>query len=48
MRWLTHRELADDIMDAANDEIIGMLVQEVKDQQDEKMDEAKEKSRRKP
>lgn len=28
---------ADDIMDAANDEIIGMLVQEVKDQQDEKM-----------
>ena len=33
-------------MDAANDEIIGMLVQEVKDQQDEKMDEAKEKSRR--
>ena len=43
MRWLTHRELRDDIMDAANDEIIGMLVQEVKDQQDEKMDEAKEK-----
>lgn len=35
---------ADDIMDAANDEIIGMLVQEVKDQQDEKMDEAKEKA----
>ena len=34
---------ADDIMDAANDEIIGMLVQEVKDQQDEKMDEEKEK-----
>ena len=35
---------ADDIMDAANDEIIGMLVQEAKDQQDEKMDEAKEKA----
>ena len=40
---------ADDIMDAANDEIIGMLVQEVKDQQDEKekADEAmKEKEKR--
>ena len=39
---------ADDIMDAANDEIIGMLVQEGKDQQDEeKADEAmKEREKR--
>ena len=35
---------ADDIMDAANDEIIGMLVQEVKDQQDEKMERAIERA----
>lgn len=35
---------ADEIMDAANKEIIGMLVQDAKDHVDEQMEEAKEKA----
>lgn len=35
---------ADEILDAANDEIIGMLIQDAKEHIDERMEEAKEKS----
>lgn len=35
---------ADEIMDAANDEVIGMLIQDAKDHIDEQMEEAKKKA----
>ncbi len=36
------KNAADDIMDAANDDVVSMLVSDVKDGIDEKMEEAKE------
>lgn len=41
------KKTADSILKAANDEIIGMLVQEAKDTIDEKMEEAEEKAKEK-